>query len=155
MSIYTWRYIRYFRECPWSYWIGTLWKLPWNFLWKFPGNFPGSFTLNLTTWKLPIEEIVNYQISLKNNTQFLHIPVFKTQFLNLLVFLKLSETLWNLVKLCETLSWNFLWKLHAISKSWKLSIYNRYPEANVNRGQENGGEERAWFSSSRENFQGC
>ena len=108
-----------------------LWKFPWNFLWKFPGNFPGSFMLNLTTWKLPIEEIVNYQISLKNNTQFLHIPVFKTQFLNLLVFLKLSETLWNLVKLCETLSWNFLWKLHTISKSWKLSIY--YPPASLAR----------------------
>ena len=100
-----------------------LWKFPWNFLWKFPGNFPGSFMPNLTTWKLPIEEIGNYQISLKNKAQFLNFLVFKTQFFHIQVFLKLSETFWNLVKLCETFSWNFLWKLHAISKSWKLSIY--------------------------------
>ena len=41
--------------------------------------------------------------------------------------LKLGESLWNLVKLGETFSWNFLWKLHAITKSWKLSLYTPYP----------------------------
>ena len=38
-------------------------------------------------------------------------------------FASFIETWWNFMKLSETFSWNFLWKLHAISKSWKLSIY--------------------------------
>ena len=48
----------------------------------------------------------------------------KTLFLILPNLLKLSETFWNLVKLSETFFRNFLSKLQAISKSWKLPIPN-------------------------------
>ena len=47
----------------------------------------------------------------------------KTVFIILPLLLKLCETWWNLVKLSETFSSNFPWKLHVISKTVKLPYY--------------------------------
>ena len=51
----------------------------------------------------------------------------KTVFIILPLLLKLYETWWNLVKLSETFSWNFPWKLHVFSKTVKLPYYSGSP----------------------------
>ena len=48
-------------------------------------------------------------------------------FVTLPLLLKLGEILWNLVKLSETFSWNFPWKLHVFLKTVKLPYYSGGP----------------------------